>query len=148
VNLDRSLTELIVARLESTKQSVPRANARKERGWHRPEKEQVIENPSAALRAEAGTSPNPDAILVLLKRGADINAANTSGQTALMFAVQNPLTTAHIVSKLLKAGADINAADNRGQTALMFIAQECRDPEIVSLLLTAGAGTEVKDMHG
>lgn len=55
----------------------------------------------------------------LLAAGADVNAADSSGQTNLMFAASRENWTA--VGLLLKKGALINDRDKNGNTALMYI---------------------------
>ena len=50
---------------------------------------------------------------------------------------------------LLKAGAEINAKDERfGATALHFAAVNTENPEVISVLLKAGADPNVRDSEG
>jgi hypothetical protein len=56
---------------------------------------------------------------MLVKAGADINAADNRGQTALMFAAQE-CRDPEIISLLLTAGADIKTKDMNGWTAYDF----------------------------
>src|SRR5438045_8256208 len=53
-------------------------------------------------------------VKLVLSKGADINAADSSGQTPLYSAAWHRHT--EIVQLLLSKGADINAADSSGQT--------------------------------
>ncbi|MEC8063437.1 MAG: ankyrin repeat domain-containing protein [Pseudomonadota bacterium] len=54
----------------------------------------------------------------LIEAGADVNASDKNGKTALMIAC---MTNCYwLVSELLKAGADVNARDNRGNTAYTY----------------------------
>ena len=70
---------------------------------------------------------------MLLERGAVIDAQNdSSGKTALHYAVQNTYTQA--VRLLLEHSADVNVCDNKGQTA----SQLTTDQEIVELLSKYG----------
>jgi ankyrin repeat protein len=65
---------------------------------------------SQALMLAARTG-NPDAVAILLDRGADVNATEASGQTALMWAItENHPDAVHV---LLDHGADVNAATPR-----------------------------------
>lgn len=61
--------------------------------------------------------PAGDGDIALINRyldlGANVNAADEDGDTALMFA------NAEIAGMLIAAGANVNAADNNGNTALM-----------------------------
>ncbi len=75
-------------------------------------------------------------VRTLLTKGADVNAKDDEGRTALMFAVINlHLDTA---KALLEHGADVNARADDGGTALM-LAASCGDAGIVRVLLDKGA---------
>jgi uncharacterized protein len=91
---------------------------------------------SALLVYEAADN-DPQAVVTLLKEGAD---ANTSfpivGTRALMVAASHG--NRDTVRALLDAGADVNAKDFTGWTALHAAAFK-GDPEIVNLLLEHGA---------
>lgn len=84
----------------------------------------------------------------LLQKGADPNAAFTTdafrGETPLMIQVQYP-GTAKWVDLLLKYKANPDLQSPEGKTALMICAD---DPEIIKLLLEAGANIYLKDMNG
>jgi ankyrin repeat protein len=72
----------------------------------------------------------------LLRNGADVNAQNLEGRTALMFAVINLRTAT--VKTLLQFGADVNVQANCGCTPLMLAA--CSgDIRITQALLNRGA---------
>ncbi len=62
-----------------------------------------------------------------LQSGTDVNARNSSGQTALVFGLEQaktfsrrcgPLVTVEAVKVLLEAGADLEASDGLGATAI------------------------------
>lgn len=78
----------------------------------------------------------------LIASGADINAVNTYGRSALMGAVY--VRNRHIVRELLLEGANVNTVDAQGRSALM-IAVTTGDHEIVQMLLDAGADVSVED---
>jgi len=84
----------------------------------------------------------------LLEGGANVNARNSGGQTALMILASrayNPET----VALLLGRGGDINARDSEnGWTALMWAAAFSGNPEIITLLLENGADAVMRDYYG
>lgn len=57
-----------------------------------------------------------DLVKYLITQGADVNAKESSGWTALMFATM--LGETEIVKILLDAGAEVNSKTNKGETAL------------------------------
>jgi ankyrin repeat protein len=72
----------------------------------------------------------------LLEYGADVNAIDSEGKTALMYACYSDYSI-EIVKLLLERGAYITMTDNKGNTPLM-IAQSRDATEIVKLLLEKG----------
>ena len=65
----------------------------------------------------------------LLKAGADVNAVNNVGMTALMLLVQR--ADPDEIKLLLKAGADARKKDSEGRTALDYLnAANCGSPII------------------
>lgn len=78
----------------------------------------------------------------LLEEGADINATNNNGRTALMGATS--YRNRGIVKELLVEGANVDAADSRGRTALMMAVIN-NDADIVALLIGAGADLTLQD---
>lgn len=85
---------------------------------------------------------------LLIAAGADINAADSVGDTALMRAAQRG--NAEMVKALLAAGADPNAQDKRGWTALMgaCVSRNTPDTAIAQALIDAGTQLELKNEHG
>jgi ankyrin repeat protein len=85
-----------------------------------------------------------EVVPILLRAGADVNAQNRHGYTALMAA---RFCDADIVSMLLEAGAGVGVRENDlGRTALMLHALN-QKPEVISLLLNAGADVNARDTH-
>lgn len=86
----------------------------------------------------------------LLANGADVNACDAYGATALMNAAHGG--NLEMVETLLAAGAEVDAKDELGWTALMkacFNADLNRGfPEIVTRLIAAGADPNVKITYG
>lgn len=78
-------------------------------------------------------SNQAEIIKLLINRGADINARNQQGKTALSLAVGN----ADITKVLIEAGADVNIRDNEGNTAMML-----SNWAVEQLLRKAGASEE------
>jgi ankyrin repeat protein len=63
---------------------------------------------------------NVDAIRTLIRVGADINARDENGRTALINAADYSYESLPLVKILIEAGAEIDAQDLNGSTALLF----------------------------
>jgi len=88
----------------------------------------------AVLYSDAG------AVQSLLNRGADPNAHNEAGATALMWAASDPEKT----RLLLAAGADVNARSDDGRTPLMIASRRNGGKDVVKLLLDKGANASAQ----
>jgi ankyrin repeat protein len=77
-----------------------------------------------------------DRVRACLEKGADVNARDPNGQTALHVAVNNEHRD--VAELLISKGADVNAKDGRGDTPLIC-AVEKGDRNTVTLLVTKGA---------
>jgi ankyrin repeat protein len=92
----------------------------------------------------------------LLGKGADVNAANHRGETALILAATQH--EAEAAQLLLEKGANVNAKTKTGRTALMQAIDGPKDfdndkhvvysPEIAKLLIAAGADVNARDAGG
>ncbi len=96
----------------------------------------VTANGRSVLHDAALETGNPTIVAILLEAGANPNARDDEGNTALYLGVwnENPMVTAH----LLGAGADPNAANNLGYAPL-HIASTRDNARAIRLLLDAGA---------
>ena len=109
----------------------------------------VAATPKAGgLRGSAGTTPLMYAVLysdaasvqTLLDGGADVNARNDAGATALMWAV----TDLEKTRLLIDHGADVNAKSGDQRTPLLIAAGIAGASPVVKLLIEHGAKVSVK----
>ena len=89
-----------------------------------------------------------EVVNALIKAGADVNAADSTGNTALIMAAWTLNSKIEIINALLQAGADVNAKDKfSGGTALMTAVAN-QDVEIVNALIKAGANVNAVTLFG
>jgi len=96
------------------------------------------------LLVETGT---PQEVEAAIRAGANANARNHEGSTALMAALGWWVSYPEVIVTLLQNGADINARDNWGNTPLM-VASSGRNPDALSVLLENGADINARDSSG
>jgi ankyrin repeat protein len=83
---------------------------------------------------------------LLMRKGANVNQADSFGITPLMLAVANAdLST---VERLLQAGANPDAADRVGNSALMYACGRNPDAAVVNRLLKAVARADAVNAQG
>jgi cytohesin len=82
---------------------------------------------------------------LLLAHGADVNAANKNGWTALHQAAAGG--SKPIAELLIKAGARVNQRDFSGNTPLL-LAVSSKHPEVAQLLLESKADPNIRDKNG
>lgn len=88
---------------------------------------------------------DPTVTTILLEAGADTNAADREGETALMKASGSGVK--ETVKLLIEHHADVNRKDVKGRTALMHAAAGNRS-DAIPLLLENGADPNVRDNEG
>ena len=99
------------------------------------------------MKAVQDKTTTPQKIRNLIKLGADVNAKDKYGMTALMLAVRDN-SNAEVIKILINAGADVNAKHNYGWTALMWAAHHNSNAEVIKALLNAGTDVNAKDNDG
>ena len=90
---------------------------------------------------DAAVAGSVEAMAVLLDQGADVNAQNPFGTTALMMSA----TQIDKVQLLLDRGASVNLASKQGRTALFVAAMSDPSAAIVKLLIARGADVRARD---
>ena len=99
-------------------------------------------NQQLIVAAEKGDT---DRMLKLLQDGADINATDGRGRTAVMAATYE--NKADMVKALINKGADINIRDNNLNNVLLY-AGASGYLDIVKLAIDAGADTKLTNRFG
>ncbi len=95
----------------------------------------------------AAETQSHDCLLSLLAAGADPDAPDVDGYTALMTSLMYENYQLRDVNALLKNGATVDLQNKDGITALMFA---CRDghTEAIRMLLERGAKIDLQDING
>ena len=82
---------------------------------------------------------------LLLQNGAEINAADQNGDTALHFAIANDMIK--MVKLLIKHGANVNVGDTDLQSPL-HLSAKMGHKEITQILIRSGANINAKQTNG
>ena len=83
---------------------------------------------------------------LLIDSGTNINKKNKFDNTPLIYAAQ--YNTLEIVSFLISNGAEVNILDSAGDVPLLAAALENHDPQVITILLKAGADINHKNNDG
>ena len=102
----------------------------------------------------AGTSPVADAVMAkdreavktLLKNGADVNAAQGDGMTALHWAARNGDT--ELTQMLLYAGANVKATTRLGGYTPLMMAADQGHASVIAALLASGSDAKAANALG
>lgn len=108
-------------------------------------KRTLIVDQTTTLMILSSVSHNPDIIDTTIALGADLNAQNKMGYTALMFAAA--YNSPEMVQHLLDVGADpLTASFNQDLNALHLAAAMNPNPDVVEVLVRAGVPIEGKTL--
>jgi ankyrin repeat protein len=100
------------------------------------------------LLIAAMMNPDPNAIDLLIKMGADKEARTETSEDALIVAARWNESAA-VVQKLIDAGFKVNSRTTQnGKTALMYAANYNKNPDILRLLIKNGADVHLKSLEG
>eukprot|EP01117_Protostelium_nocturnum_P011134 TRINITY_DN4046_c0_g1_i2.p1 TRINITY_DN4046_c0_g1~~TRINITY_DN4046_c0_g1_i2.p1 ORF type:complete len:1200 (+),score=409.74 TRINITY_DN4046_c0_g1_i2:88-3687(+) len=80
-----------------------------------------------------------------VKKGANLNAKNTHGETPLHKAIFNNSIRTIIIDLLLQAGSNVNAVNNLNETVLYYAVRNQAGIEVIKTLLRRGADYTIKD---
>jgi len=104
----------------------------------------LISTPSQEL-LDAVLAGDEEEARALLEAGADANARNDEGLSALALAAQSGHS--EVAAALLELGADVDARTGLDDTPLMMAARH-GDPETVEVLIDAGADVHAETLCG
>ncbi|MBI4522092.1 MAG: ankyrin repeat domain-containing protein [Gemmatimonadetes bacterium] len=96
--------------------------------------------------ADAAMRGDAQAVRSLLKGGADVNAAQGDGMTALHWAAENG--DVEMANMLIYAGANLEAVTRMGEYTPLHVASEAGNAGIVKALLEAGADVHASTSVG
>ena len=98
--------------------------------------------PETSAVADAAMRGDRETVRTLLKQGADVNAAQGDGMTALHWAAQRG--DAELAAMLVYAGANVTAVTRIGQYTPLHLAASAGSVELVNALIKAGAAVDAK----
>jgi len=98
---------------------------------------ETLEDPDQTPLMQAAAQGDVGAVQRLLSAGADVNALDQTGQTALIIACRSLTASPDVVRALLAGNANVNLRSRTGYTALTWAAAR-NSAEVVRLLRKAG----------
>ncbi len=85
--------------------------------------------------------------LLLLEKGANVNARDKDGLTPFHYASQESCND--LIELFIERGADVAISSKDGDTALaLYVASSCSEEPVVKLLLAKGANVNAQDKYG
>jgi ankyrin repeat protein len=96
--------------------------------------------------ADAAARGDREAVRALLKKAADVNAAQGDGMTALHWAAMNG--DAELADMLIIAGANLRATTRLGNYTPLFLAAQQGNASILQALIKAGADIKAATANG
>src|SRR5688572_28490410 len=96
--------------------------------------------------ADAAARGDRETVKALLKKAADVNAAQGDGMTALHWAAMNG--DADLVQMLIVAGANVRATTRLGTYTPLYLASQRGHAPVIQALVTAGADVKAGTPNG
>ncbi len=96
--------------------------------------------------ADAAMAKDREAVKTLLKNGADVNAAQGDGMTALHWAARNG--DAELAQMLLYAGANVKATTRLGGYSPLMMAAEQGNADVIKALIAGGSDAKAANTMG
>jgi len=106
----------------------------------------ILSAAQASTVIEAARSGDKEAVRALLKQGADVNAAEGDGTTALHWAAR--AGDAELVQMLLYAGTNVKATTRLGAYTPLMMAAQAGHSAVVAALLTGGSDVKATSTTG